>query len=220
MRQAVSYAIDRRRLAQLGNPLEPLPDHPTDHYLPPGMPGYIDAHVYPSSPNVAKARALAKGADRTAILYTCDVYPCPQQAEILRTDLAAIGLKLQIRAFGGSSIFVHEQRPGARFDIGFYPWIANFPDPSDMLPHMLEDSTVYPTFDDRTYQRRIADTGKLTGSARYLAYGKLDLDLARNAAPLLAYGNPSSADFFSSRIGCQTYGTYGMDLAAFCIKHG
>ena len=61
-------------------------------------------------------------------------------------------------------------------------------------------------------------TARLTGPARYLAYGKLDLDLARNAAPLIAYGNSSSQDFFSARIGCQTYGVYGVDLAALCIK--
>ena len=50
------------------------------------------------------------------------------------------------------------------------------------------------------------------------AYGKLDLDLARNAAPLVAFDNPSDHDFFSARIGCQTYGIYGIDLAALCLK--
>lgn len=29
-----------------------------------------------------------------------------------------------------------------------------------------------------------------------------------------------NSDFFSARIGCQTYGSYGMDLAALCIKPG
>ena len=40
------------------------------------------------------------------------------------------------------------------------------------------------------------------------------------AAPLIAYGNQSSHDFFSARIGCQTYGAYGIDLAAMCIRRG
>ena len=54
-----------------------------------------------------------------------------------------------------------------------------------------------------------------------MTYGALDLDLARIAAPLAAYGNPWSHDFFSARIGCQTYnGTYGMDLAALCSRAG
>ena len=44
MRQAVSYAIDRRALAAVNSPFSL---HPTDHYLPPGMPGYRDVHIYP-----------------------------------------------------------------------------------------------------------------------------------------------------------------------------
>ena len=93
VRQAVNYAIDRRALARLGDSFLPVPERPTDHYLPPGMPGYRDAHVYPTTPNVAKARELireARVAGRTAVLYTCDAYPCPQQAQIVedRADRA------------------------------------------------------------------------------------------------------------------------------------
>ena len=73
----------------------------------------------------------------------------------------------------------------------------------------------------RATSARLADAGRLTGPQRYVAYGKLDLELARNAAPLVVYGDPTSSDFFSARIGCQTYGSpYGIDLAALCIKHG
>ena len=79
-----------------------------------------------------------------------------------------------------------------------------------------------PTFDDRAYQRKLAAAARLSGPERYLTYGALDLDLARNAAPLAAFGNTSSHDFFSARIGCQTYGIYGIDLAALCLRptHG
>ena len=55
-RQAVNYAIDRRTLAHMGDAFQPLPGQPTDHHLPPGMPGFRDANVYPSTPNVLKAR--------------------------------------------------------------------------------------------------------------------------------------------------------------------
>jgi hypothetical protein len=34
----------------------------------------------------------------------------------------------------------------------------------------------------------------------------------------IAYGNSASRDFFSPRIGCQSYGVYGIDLAALCIR--
>jgi hypothetical protein len=87
-----------------------------------------------------------------------------------------------------------------------------------MLTSILEDSSVDPTFDDPVYRRKLARVARLSGPERYLAYGKLDLDLARNAAPLAAFGNLTSNDFFSARIGCQTYGLYGMDLAALCLR--
>jgi hypothetical protein len=57
-----------------------------------------------------------------------------------------------------------------------------------------------------------------SGPQRYLTYGQLDLELARNAAPLAAFDNLTEHDFYSARIGCQTFGIYGMDLAALCIK--
>jgi peptide/nickel transport system substrate-binding protein len=220
MRKAVSYAIDRRSLAQLGNGIDPLPDRPADHYLPPGMPGYRDTHVYPLMPDPAKARALAQGTGRTAVLYTCDVYPCTEQAQILKADLAAIGLHLRVRSFSYDTMFAREQKPGQPFDIGFYSWADDNPDPAGMLPLMLDYSRGYTTLSHRRYERRLAAIARLTGLQRYLAYGKLDIDIARNDAPLVAYGNPSSSDFFSARIGCQSYSVYGgIDLAALCLKH-
>jgi YVTN family beta-propeller protein len=218
MRQAVNYAVDRHTLAQLGDGFSALPDHPVDHYLPPGMPGYRAEQIYPLTPDLRKARALAQGKGGTAILYTCDLSGCLQQAHVLRRDLAAIGLQMQIKAFPVDTMFARIPRPGEPFDIAFFGWQANYADPVQMLTRMLADSTVNPTFNDPAYQRKLAATAQLTGPRRYLTYSKLDIDLARNAAPLIAFGNSSSSDFFSARVGCQTYGPFGIDLAALCIK--
>jgi hypothetical protein len=49
-------------------------------------------------------------------------------------------------------------------------------------------------------------------------YARLGADLARNAAPLVALGKLFRPELFSARMGCQTYGVYGVDLAALCIK--
>src|SRR5204862_4810515 len=138
LRQAVNYAINRRALAALGDAFQPLPEHPTDHYLPPGMPGYRDAHAYPLAPDVVKARRLAKGEGRTAVLYTCDVSPCPEQAQIVKTDLAAIGLRVRIRALPFSTYFSRLLNPGAPFDLAWNGWLPDFPDPYAMLNEVLE----------------------------------------------------------------------------------
>jgi ABC-type transport system substrate-binding protein len=222
VRRAVNYAIDRRKLARLGDSFKAVPERPTDHYLPPGMPGYRDAHVYPLTPDVAKARELIRQAHaggRTAVLNTCDVYPCPQQAQIVKTDLRRIGLRVRITSLPSAKMFAQEETPGAPFDLAWDGWISDYPDPESMLTSILEDSSVGPTFKDPAYERKLAAAARLSGPERYRTYGKLDLDLARNAAPLAAFDNLTSNDFFSARIGCQTYGIYGIDLAALCLRH-
>jgi ABC-type transport system substrate-binding protein len=183
------------------------------------MPGFRDAHAYPTTPDVVKARALAQGGGRTAVLYTCDAYPCPQQAQIIKADLAAIGLQVQIKTFPSTTLFGREATRRKPFDLAWEGWIPDYLDPQAMLTSILEDSSVGPTFNDPAYKRRLGMAARLSGPERYLTYGKLDLDLARNAAPLAAFGNLPSNDFFSARIGCQTYGIYGMDVAALCIRH-
>ena len=159
VRQAVNYAINRRALARLGDSFQAVPERPTDHYLPPGMPGYRDAHVYPTTPNVAKARELirqAHAAGRTAVLYTCDAYPCPQQAQIVKTDLAKIGLRVRITSLPSAKMFAQEETPGAPFDLAWDGWIPDYPDPEAMLNSILDDSSVGPTFKDPAYQRKLA----------------------------------------------------------------
>ncbi len=219
MREAVNYAIDRRALARYGDYFQPLPEKPTDHYLPPGLPGYRDAHVYPMTPDAAKARSLARGGGRTVVLYTCNSYPCPEQAQIVKTDLAAIGLNVQIEMFAVGTMFAREDRPGEPYDLAWGGWIPDYPDPSAMLNPILADGASAPPFADRSVQQRLAAAARLSGPERYLTYGKLDLDLTRNVAPLVAFGNLTSYAFFSARIGCQTYGIHGMDLGALCLRH-
>jgi YVTN family beta-propeller protein len=215
MREAVNYAIDRHALARIGNGTLPLPERPTDDYLPPGIPGSTDAHVYPLKPNPAKAKSLAQGRGRTAMLYTCEDPTCTLQAQVLKNNLKAIGLQVDIKEFPIVTLQTEIAKQGGQFDLASGGWNADYPDPTAMLNTLLNQEA----FDNPTYQRRLADAARLTGPQRYIAYGKLDVDLARRAAPLVAIGDLASHDFFSTRTGCQTYGFYGADLAALCIKH-
>ena len=218
MRQAVNYAINRQALAQLGDVGAALPDRPSDQYLLPGMPGHTNAHIYSLTPDLAKARALTHGKRTTAVLYTCDSSPCDQQGQTIKNDLGAIGITVIVKPFGLLALYSRIARPGEPFDMAALSWTADYPDPSNMLTPLLENRSAYPPFNDVAYRRRIANADLLTGPKRYLAYSKLAFDLARNAAPLVAYGNASSHDLFSARIGCQVYAFYGLDLAALCIK--
>ena len=220
LRRAVSYAINRAALARLGDPFASVPEQPTDHYLPPGIPGHVNRQIYPLTPDLTKARQLAKGhAGATAVLYTCNRPTCIQQAQIVKNDLAAIRLRVVVKTFEDRQLSKRIGKPGEPFDIfGDGSWAADYPDPQGVLNPLLEESTNGPTLDDPTYRRRLAAAALRTGPERYMAYARLDADLAHNAVPLVTYGNPSSHELFSARMGCQTYGVYGIDLAALCIK--
>ena len=221
LRRAVSYAINRAELARLGDEYTPLlPEPPTDHYLPPGVPGYRNVQHYPFSPDLAKARQLANGrARRTAVLYTCNISPCDQQAQIVKINLAKIGIQVDVKAFTDSTLYTKTATPGEPFDIAYLGWLPDYQDPSAFLNVLLEGGSILPSLNDPTYRARLAAAAQLTGAKRYLTYARLDADLARNAAPLVAFGNASSHDLFSARIGCQIYAAYGIDLAALCIRH-
>ena len=65
--------------------------------------------------------------------------------------------------------------------------------------------------------RRKTSSSRLTGSARYRAYGRLDVDLSRNGAPAVAYENESILTLVSKRTGCLVLNPF-LDLAAVCLK--
>jgi hypothetical protein len=74
-------------------------------------------------------------------------------------------------------------------------------------------------FDDVDSSRKLERAATMTGPQRDRAYGELDIDLARNTAPMVAFSYQTRQDFFSARIGCQVYvPSYGMDIAALCIR--
>ena len=98
MRRAVNYAIDRRALVQ--HHLLFNGGRATDHYLVPGIPGSRPLDIYPlGGPDLAKARQLAGGVHAHATLYIPTSYPqFMDDARIVQTDLAAIGITVEIIA--------------------------------------------------------------------------------------------------------------------------
>ena len=50
------------------------------------------------------------------------------------------------------------------------------------------------------YNKMMTAASKLSGGARYDAYGKLDVDMMRNAAPWAPLSNGNVREFISSRV--------------------
>jgi YVTN family beta-propeller protein len=231
LRRAVNYAVDRPALAEqevrfstsgrLGGAV------PTAGYLPPGFPGYSSTSVYPlDGPDVARARALARGRHGVAELYTCDQSPCREQAEILKRNLAAIGIDVVVRQFPKPVMFSKLLTPGEPYDITTFGWFADYPDPQDFLEPLFDGTAVgqessfnIGRFDVPMYNRKLHAAAQLSGPSRYLTYGRLANELLRDAAPAVAYAAHLARDFFSARIGCQLYQpVYGIDLANLCLR--
>jgi len=223
LRRAVNYAIDRRALAPEGL-FYGLPATPTDEYLPPGMPGYRDARIYPLTPDLRKARQLAGTTRRSVVLYASSGPRHLRVAEIVRANLRRIGIEVQIRALG-DSLFERLQRRGEPFDIAVLGWQSDYPDPLDFL-QQLDGRTIAPDgnlntayYDDPGYNRTLDAAAGLASPARELALGRLAVDVARTAAPWAAIGNEREHSFFSARIGCRLHHpVFGIDLAALCIR--
>ena len=219
MRRAVNFAVNRSELAATAG--QGFSGLPSDQYLPAGMPGYRDADIYPlGRPNLARARRLAGHGRHHAVMYTCNRPACARVAEIVRADLRRIGIEVAIKPFALVPMFLHEFTRGAPFDIGWYGWSLDFPDPSDFLGPPFNGSDVdFPGADAQRYKARLAAASRLTGEARLRAYGQLDIAIARNAAPVVAFADITADDFFSARIGCQVFQPiYGMDLGSLCRR--
>ena len=154
LRQAVNYAIDRHALAKTGGAYGATGQQPTDQTLPPSMPGFHDAHIYPFAPNITVARRLAGTTRRTAILYGCNKSPCDEIAQILTTNLAAIGIDVVTKTFAGralaSGLLTRLHEP---FDLSLAGWAADSPDAGTFLnPLALGTAAGIPPFDDPRYR--------------------------------------------------------------------
>jgi peptide/nickel transport system substrate-binding protein len=220
LRRAVNYAIDRRALARLGFD-NPSPSGLTDQYLPPTVAGFREADVYPFRPDVATAKRLVHGTHATAVFYSCTTPNCRQHAAIIRKNLEAIGLRVDVREFPLGELLTKLRTKGEPFDLAISRSFSAAPDPFFFLNLPIEATLGLNAglFDNPIYNRKLEAAAKLVGRKREVAYGKLDVELARKAAPLVAFAYQTKQDFLSARMDCHVYQpAYGMDLAALCIR--
>jgi peptide/nickel transport system substrate-binding protein len=222
LRRAVNFAVDRLALQRLGG--GPYTSRLTDQYLPSAMPGFKDAHIYSlRRPDLKRARTLAHGQTRgkKAVLYTFDDAPPLAWAQILRQNLAKIGLDVQVKGIPIASYFGRLNAPGEPFDIAFFNWQPDYLDPYAYI-NLFFDSrfiggTNYGRFSSDRYDRLIRNAALLQGSSRYRVYGKLDIQLARDAAPMVATEHANEPTLVSKRVGCIVLRP-SLDLSAVCLK--
>jgi oligopeptide transport system substrate-binding protein len=219
MRKAFNLAIDRNALSQAAGAFSATP---TDQVIPPGVPGFRDANIFPFGGDLAAARALAAPhAGETAVVLACTTVVCQNKTAIAVTALQQLGLNPTVwRVSRGDQIAI-EQNPASPFDVSAEGWTADYPDPRDFIDELLHTGSVqnFSGFSDPAFDARMDATSTLAGQARYDAYAQIDEDVMRSDSPIAPYANANNRDAFSSRIGCQTFSPpFGMDLVALCLK--
>jgi ABC-type oligopeptide transport system substrate-binding subunit len=207
--KAINYAIDRpATLRQSGY----LAGKRTDQILPPGMVGFRDANLYPlKGPDLKTANKFAKGntRDGKAVYYTSTRPEAALRAQIVQFNLKQIGLDVEVKQFARGVQFQKEGNRGEPFDIADEGWVADYADPYDFINVLLSGENIHDTnnnnfayFNDPSYNKKMNQAALLSGNARAKAYGNLDIDLMKNAAPWAARSNGTNRYVFSNHLGC------------------
>jgi len=218
LRRAVNFAIDRRALARAQDEI------PSAAYLPPALTSTRGVRVYPLSPDLKRARALAHGFHGKVVLYTCNQPDCTTAGRILRANLAPLGISVKMVQF--EDPYAEAEKPGAPYDMTLAAWFYDWPDPSNGLNLFLDSSGYRPDWAPRlvviptAYRRSLDRAGALSGPARTAAYRRLSVRLEKAVAPFAAYSTPVVPEFFSARIGCRVTQPVigGIDIGALCIR--
>jgi oligopeptide transport system substrate-binding protein len=136
VRQAVNMAINKDRIARLINNR----GAPASQALPPAMPGYNPENSgYPYDPEGAKKLLEEAGAGEIATeLYAMNVDPNPRIAQAIQQDLAAVGIKAEIRSLAQAEVIAAGGSGQAPMIwSGGMAWIADFPDPANFYYGIL-----------------------------------------------------------------------------------
>jgi oligopeptide transport system substrate-binding protein len=136
VRQAVNMAINKDRIVRLINNR----GVPATQALPPAMPGYNRQNKgYPFDPEAARKLLKEAGAENISTeLYVMNVDPNPRIAQAIQQDLAAIGIKAEIRSLAQAEVIAAGGSGKAPLVwSGGMAWIADFPDPANFYYGIL-----------------------------------------------------------------------------------
>ena len=225
LRRAVNFAIDRRALVDLigGGVVTP-----TDQYLSPLAAGFRDARIYPLRGDLGKARALARGHTRSgkAVIYSSTIFPFMlAQSKLVQERLRQIGIEAEIKTFPHPVFLRKLTTPGEPYDLAnSLGFTSGYPDHT-ALNCMFHGRSVPPAaegcnffyFDSPRFNRLLDRADGLVGPARFRLYGRLDIELARDAAPAVSYLLPRTGVLVSKSAGCHRFDQPLYDLAVLCL---
>ena len=217
MRRAVAYALDRRALAAVYGEL------PTDRLVPTAISGPGGNIAYPDEPDLATARRLAgRGARRNATLYGCGPPTNKRIAQIVRSNLAEIGINVH---FDESLRCLTDPSRNSWLPPTCSSWSttsgSDVLDPAPFVELPLGNPYTAPGYWQNARLRAQIERARATrGPARVAAYARLEKTLVRDEVPVTVYASFVSPEFFSARVGCKlSQGALNVaDLGALCLR--
>jgi peptide/nickel transport system substrate-binding protein len=227
MRKAANYAVDRPAILRVGGAFR---GKRTDQVLPPGMGGFKDINAYPmQGANYPKAKQLVQSAGgcKPITLYTATSTIGQGQGQVFKYNLSQIGCNVTVKLFQGFQLYVAAGTKGEPFDAAIAGWNQDYPDPYDFIDVLLNGQNIHDANNNNlaylnvpALNKRMAAANRLTGDARYAAYGQLDVDITKNYAPWAAFDNRNQRDFVSARVGGYVFqpAYAAADLTTFFLK--
>jgi peptide/nickel transport system substrate-binding protein len=211
LRQAVNYAVDRKAYVQQAGPDA---GQPWSHLFNPGVPGWISSNPYPlNKPNITKARSLAGniGNKDINVWYRSSGTINPAQAQIVKRDLARMGFaenNIHMKGFSGAEIYDAMGVRGNDADMGVnMGWCSDYPDPYDWINILLygkgiqaQNNVNYSYMNVAKWNKKMESAAKLTGNKRLNVYGKLDLEITKQASPMGIERTYNNRYLFSNRV--------------------
>ena len=165
-----------------------------------------------------EARSLMRGRTGTAVMAIfkgCD--PCREEAEVVRDDLALIGITVKIEELPDPVAASRE--PDAKIDLVGMGTGLDYADPASFLAQMLLRDMPR-SWLPKGVASQVERLTQLTGAERESAAVALADQLATRKVPLAADLTPTIPSLLSPRLGCRVFPPfgYGVDLAALCLN--
>lgn len=192
VRQAINMAINKERITRILNGRATAATQP----LPPLMPGY-DKDFTGYAYDVEKAKALLAEAGHPdgfeTVLYSTNTDPQPRIAQAIQQDLAAIGIKAEIRALAQGNVIAAGGTEGEAPMVwsGGMAWIADFPDPSNFYGPILgcagavQGGWNWSWYCNEAIDKRAVEADSMSDPAkvaeRQAAWGKIFTDIMADA---------------------------------------
>jgi peptide/nickel transport system substrate-binding protein len=202
LRRALNWAVDRKAYAAAAGPYAAMP---WTHLLSPTVPGSVTARrlqPYADAPDLRKARRLARGHLRSGVVnigYRSSVASGLAQAQLIRDALVNLGVqpqRIKLKGFAGADLYGAMGKRHTDLDLGVgLGWCADSSDADGPFGLIRLHGSLTPR-----YERKLAVAKRLRGIARLRAFGKLDVDLMNEVAPVVVMRTYNAHFFFSGRV--------------------